>query len=167
MTARRPNYRLAKIHRSYTVSEVARLFEVHRNTVFSWIKGGLQVCDDRRPVLILGRHLSEFLQAKRSKRRHTCPPGHIYCVRCRVPVAPAGVMADLLPRSATTADLQGICPTCEAMVYRRVSLAGLDAAKGNLDVRLPEALQHIGDSSTPSVNSDFRQGARDGDKTQP
>lgn len=160
MTTRRPNYRLAKIHRSYTVSEVARLFEVHRNTVLSWIKGGLQVCDDRRPILILGRHLSEFLQAKRSKHRHTCAPGQIYCVRCRVPVSPAGAMVDLLPQTVTTADLMGICPTCEAMVYRRVSLARLDAAKGNLDVRLPEALQHIGDSSTPSVNSDFKQGTQ-------
>ena len=161
MATRRPNYRLAKIHRSYTVAEVARLYEVTRNTVHAWInKEGLQVCDDRRPYLILGRHLSEFLQAKRNKHRHKCAPGQIYCVRCRVPVAPAGAMVDLLPKTASTADLQGICPTCEAMVYRRVSVARLDAVKGILDVRLPEALQHIGDSSSPSVNSDFKQGAQ-------
>ena len=160
MATRRQNYRLAKIHRSYTAPEVARLYGIHRNTVFNWIKEGLQVCDDRRPVLILGRHLFEFLKAKRTKHRHTCAPGQIYCVRCRVPVAPAGAMVDLLPKSATTADLQGICPTCEAMVYRRVSVARLDAVKGILDVRLPEALQHIGDSSSPSVNSDFKQGAQ-------
>lgn len=160
MATRRQNYRLAKIHRSYTVPEVARLYGIHRNTVFNWIKEGLQVCDDRRPILILGRHLFEFLKAKRNKHRHTCAPGQIYCVRCRVPVAPAGAMVDLLPKTATTADLQGICPTCEAMVYRRVSVARLDAVKGILDVRLPEALQHIGDSSSPSVNSDFKQGAK-------
>ncbi len=167
MTTRRLNYRLAKIHRSYTVPEVVRLYGVHRNTVFHWIKDGLQVCDDRRPILILGRHLSEFLRARRKKRRHTCGPGQIYCVRCRVPVLPAGAMVDLLPRSPKTADLMGICPTCEAMVYRRVSLARLDAVKGVLDVRLTEALQHIVDSGSLSVNSDFRQGVQNHGKTQP
>lgn len=33
MGKRHPNPRLAKIHRSYTVEEVAGVFGVHRNTV--------------------------------------------------------------------------------------------------------------------------------------
>lgn len=159
MRTRRPNHRLAKIHRSYTVFEVARLFGVHRNTVFCWIKDGLQVCDDARPILILGRHLFDFLQARRNKHRHRCEPGQIYCVRCRLP--PAGKMADLLPRTAKTADLQGICPNCEAMIYRRISLRRLDLVTGSLEVREPEAPQHLGDIASPSVNSDFKQGAQD------
>jgi hypothetical protein len=46
--------------RCYSVEEVARLFLLHKNTVRTWIKGGLETIDDQRPQLILGRHLSRF-----------------------------------------------------------------------------------------------------------
>ena len=54
MSKRHPNPRLAKIHRNYTVEEVASLFGVHRNTVREWVKRGLPTSDDQRPMLILG-----------------------------------------------------------------------------------------------------------------
>ena len=63
MGVRHPNHRLAKIHRNYTVDEVANLFAVHRNTVRQWIKSGLPTTDSRRPLLILGRDLVAFLKA--------------------------------------------------------------------------------------------------------
>ena len=40
---RHPNYRLVKIHHSYTVEEIARLFGSHRNTVRRWLKLGLRL----------------------------------------------------------------------------------------------------------------------------
>jgi hypothetical protein len=44
--------------RSYTIDEVTRTLEVHRNTVRHWIKAGLPVIDDKRPILILGSDLA-------------------------------------------------------------------------------------------------------------
>ena len=70
MAQRLPNPRLAKIHRNYTVEEVARLYGVHRNTVRQWIKrDGLPICDDGRPVLILGGELAAFLTRKRTRNK--------------------------------------------------------------------------------------------------
>ena len=54
MSKRHPNPRLAKIHRNYTVEEVAGLYGVHRNTVREWVRRGLPTIDDRRPMLIVG-----------------------------------------------------------------------------------------------------------------
>jgi hypothetical protein len=42
MAHTRLNPRRAKLHRSYTVEETARLFGVHRNTVRAWLKQGLK-----------------------------------------------------------------------------------------------------------------------------
>ena len=140
MPTRRPNYRLVKIHRTYSVEEAAALFGAHRNTVRSWIKAGLSTTDQRRPILIRGQALSDFLQARRAKNKQTCQPGECYCVRCRVPRSPAGDMADYQPLTDTSGNLMGICPVCEAMMYRRVNLGRLEQVRGNLQVTMPQAL---------------------------
>jgi hypothetical protein len=101
MSKRHPNARIAKIHRNYTVEEVANLFGVHRITVREWVKWGLPTSDDRRPMLILGADLVVFLRARRVEDKRTCQSGKMYCVRCRAPRAPAGDMADYLPVTPT------------------------------------------------------------------
>ena len=156
MRKRHPNPRLAKIHRNYTVDEVAHLFGVHRNTVREWVKRGLPTNDGKRPMLILGRDLVAFLTARRAKNKRTCQPGEIYCVRCRAPRAPAGEMVDYVPVTATLGNLVAICSACETMMYRRVSLAKLEHVRGILDITMPQALEHIGESAQPTVNSDLR-----------
>lgn len=155
MSKRHPNPRLAKIHRNYTVDEIANLYAVHKNTVRAWVKSGLPTSDDRKPLLILGRDLMAYLQAKRVKNKQTCQPGQIYCVRCRVPKAPGGDMAEYQPLTPTSGNLIGICPSCNSMMYRRVNLAKLAEVSANLDLTLPQAHLHIRESLNPSVNSDL------------
>ncbi len=62
MAKRRPNYRQVKIHRSYSVEEIASLFGTHKNTVRAWVKAGLPTSDGKRPMLILGVDLAAFLR---------------------------------------------------------------------------------------------------------
>lgn len=156
MNKRHPNPRLAKIHRNYTVEEVAKLFDVHRNTVREWIKRGLPICDSKKPMLILGRDLAEFIQARRTKNKQTCQPGEMYCVRCRSPKAPAGDMAEYHPVNESLGNLIAICPDCEAIMNRRVSLAKLNQIRGQLDISMPQALQHINERHQPCLNSDLK-----------
>jgi len=59
------NPRLAKIHRSYTVDEIADLYAVGKNTVRHWIKQGLPACDSKRPMLVLGSELNFFHEKRR------------------------------------------------------------------------------------------------------
>lgn len=140
MPTRRPNYRLAKIHRSYTVEEAATLLGAHRNTVRRWIKTGLPTLDQNRPILIRGQALSDFLKSRREKNKQICQPGEMYCLRCRVPRSPAGDMADYQPLTDTLGNLSGICPVCDAMIYRRVNPTRLEQVRGKLHVTIPLAL---------------------------
>lgn len=156
MGKRSPNPRLAKIHRSYTVEEVASLYGIHRNSVRQWIKSGLTTSDTRRPTLILGRDLAVFLQRRRIFNKRPCQPGQIYCMRCRAPQAPAGGIADYQAYTATTGNLVGICPVCESMMNRRVNFAKLAQVSGSLEVSLAQALRHIDESTQPSVNCDLK-----------
>jgi hypothetical protein len=64
-------------------------------------------------------------------------------------------MADYQPLTSTLGNLIGMCPKCEAMMYRRISLDRLEQVRGKLEVTLPQALPHIDESAQPSVNSDL------------
>ena len=158
MRKRRPNFRLVKIHRNYTVEEAARQLGTHKNTVRAWVKAGLPTCDTKRPTLILGRELAAYLQARRAKNKRPCQPGEIYCVRCRAPKQPAGDMAEYQPITASLGSLIGICPDCERMIYRCASRAKLPEIQGKLDITFSEAERRVSETDTPIVNSDFSQG---------
>jgi hypothetical protein len=155
MGYRHPNPRLVKTHRNYSVEDIARLFGVHKNTVRTWLKQGLATIDDRRPMLILGRELSRFLQERRQKAKQSCGPGRIYCVACRAPKVPAGQMADCTIVSALAGNLCGICPDCNRLIYRRVNLAKIEAIRDELEITFTQPPARIEESAFRSVNCDF------------
>jgi hypothetical protein len=156
MRKRHPNHRLVKIHRSYTVEEIAELFAIHKNTVRNWVKGGLATSDHKRPILILGIDLAAFLKARRTKNKRPCKSGEIYCVRCRAPKFPAASMAEYVPVTEKFGNLVAICPDCGAIMNRRVSLARIGHMCGGMDISFPQALEHLVESAKPTVNSDSR-----------
>mgnify|MGYP000084720048 CR=1 FL=1 len=155
--AKRLNPNLVKIHRNYTVEEIAHLFSVHKNTVRLWVKDGLSINDNKRPLLILGAELKAYLQAKRQSNKRRCQPFEIYCVRCRSPQVPAENMVDFEPINSTTGRLIGLCPHCGCIINKFFSIAKLDQIKDKLDITLPKALKHINESTNPLLNSDFKK----------
>lgn len=158
MRRRHPNHRLVKIHRSYTVEEIAKLFDIHKNTVRHWVKEGLAAIDDKRPMLILGHTLISYLQVRRLKNKQTCKPGELYCVRCRAPKTPAGEMAEYNPITEKFGNLVAICPNCNSLMNRRVSLSRIEEFSGKVDISFPVAFQHIRERIKPTVNSDLIEG---------
>ncbi len=143
MRKRHPNHRLVKIHRNYTVEDIANLFGIHKNTVRNWVKDGLATIDEKRPMLILGVELEAFIKERRAKNKQSCKPGQLYCVRCRFPKFPAGDMADYAHVTEKLGNLIAICPDCDSIMNRRVSLARIGEVGGNMDITFPKELQHI------------------------
>ena len=167
MAKRYPNHRLVKRHRCYSVEEIADLLGKHKNTVRAWMKKGLAVIDNQRPMLIHGYDLITFLKKQRGKNKQHCKPGELYCVRCRAPKYPAENMADYSPVTDKFGNLKAICPDCNSIMNRRVSWLKIKTVCENLDVSFPKDQQHITETFNPSVNSDLRKGEQDHEKTQP
>lgn len=138
MARHRPDRRRIKIHLSYTVDGAARTVGTGKPTVRRWIKAGLPVVDGRKPALIRGVDLLEFLKA-RAKPKHTCPPGWAYCVKCRASHRPDGGMAEFVHLTPTNGNLRGLCPVCGTMMHRRTTLKHLEQISGLLDVTIVEA----------------------------
>jgi hypothetical protein len=123
------------------------MLRVHKNTVRAWIRRGLPIFDRKRPILINGLDLFNFLTAERNKSKQRCEIGQLYCVKCRVAKAPALAMADYIPVTVTAGNLRGLCPDCDTFIHRRTSLARLSAIRGNLEIAFPQGMERIGDSS--------------------
>jgi hypothetical protein len=151
---RYPNPRLVKIHRSYTVEEVARILRKHKNTVRAWIKKGLQPIDGRRPTLVHGLELVKFLRCRRMTGKQPCPPGYMYCLKCRSPKQPAACMVDYLPINDTSGNLRALCPDCGKFMHRRASLAKLNLVGAGLDIAFPQAASRLRESPAPCLNCD-------------
>lgn len=158
MGYRHPNPKLVKIHRSYSVEDVSRLFKVHKNTVRNWLKQGLKPIDDQRPTLIRGPELVRFVTERRARSKQKCGAGQIFCLPCRAPKLPAGKFADLVPISNATGSLCGICPDCSRLIYRRVNLQKLAEVRGELDTRITQAPRRIEETTNPIVNCDSTEG---------
>ena len=132
-----------KIHRSYTVQEITVLFGVHKNTVLNWVKNGLPVIDNKRPMLIHGLDLRAFLKKQRKKNKQTCKPGELYCVKCRVPKLPAVGMVDFKTINEKIGHLKAICPDCNSIMNRRVRMAEIEQVCIDFGFTLPIAQRHI------------------------
>lgn len=153
---RHPNYRLVKLHRNYSVDEIARLFSIHKNTARMWIRGGLQTIDGKRPILILGQELIRFLRNRRATKKQPCLAGEMFCLRCRQPKVPAAGMIEYHPRTETTGNLTGLCPDCHTVMHRMIAKAQVQAFREKMDVLFPQALPRLREIIQPSLNSDLR-----------
>ena len=153
----RCNPNLAKINRSYTYEEAAKIFGVHKNTIAAWEKQGLVVLREKKPYLVLGAHLREFLSARKEKSRRTCKLHEAYCVRCRAPREPSDRYVEYLPISESKGRLVGLCPTCATLINKFVSVDWLSRNPDVFDVALPAGMEHITGRVNSFQNCDFKQ----------
>lgn len=154
MPAKRINPRLAKLHRSYSTTELASLLSVHKHTVRAWLKHGLPQVDGTRPILILGSEFQDWWSKKRKATKRPLQPGQFYCLKCRQPKAPALGMVEYAASNATTGNLKAMCETCGTMMHRRARLADLSTKMPVLDVQRREAAASIRERAHPCLNYD-------------
>lgn len=119
MPSRRANPNAVKMHRSYSISELAQRLSVHKNTVANWQRNGLTPIDAKRPLLFQGAVVREFLAKRYASRKCPCPPGTIYCFRCREPRRPALGMVEYVAHGPETGNLHAMCEVCETLMHRR------------------------------------------------
>lgn len=154
MTRRRINPQLAKLHRSYSVEEIAVTFGVHKNSVRSWIKKGLPTVDKSRPILVLGSVLRKWLSARRKSAKRPCPPGTIYCLKCREPRPPALGMIEYKPINSVFGDLGALCSDCNTVMHRRTRRETIATVMPDMEVQIREGSSSISERPAPSLNCD-------------
>ncbi|MBC2666581.1 DNA-binding protein [Novosphingobium flavum] len=154
MPARRVNPYRVKLHRSYSVPELADCLGVHKNTVRHWQRDGLTAIDGIRPALFAGSATRTFLLTRQTSRKRPCPPGTIYCFKCRAPQPPALGMVEFIPGIATTGNLMALCDACGTPMHRRANAAKIGTIMPGLAVQIRQAPPRLLERACPSLNCD-------------
>ncbi|MEM7701609.1 MAG: helix-turn-helix domain-containing protein [Pseudomonadota bacterium] len=149
---KRINPRLAKLHRSYSVTELAKVLGVHKRTVREWIKKGLPLVDGAKPALILGSEFQAWWGNQRKAKKRPCKPGQMYCLKCRAPKAPALAMVEYAATNAATGNLKALCETCGTLMHQRIRLSRIPARMPGMDVQITQAPSSIVELAHPSLN---------------
>lgn len=147
-----------RLHQPYLVEDAARAMGVCKGTMRRWIKEGeLRVIDGRRPTMVLGRDLKALAEKRRTKGKQPCPPGWLYCLKCRTPRPPALGRVEFIGGRGRGGNLKARCGTCGTIMNRRCRADRIAAAMPNLDVSVTHAPEHIGKCHQLSLNADSKK----------
>lgn len=149
---KKPSPNLIKKHLVYDPFDAAEALGLHRQTIIRWIKDqGLPADTSTRPWLIRGADLKSFLGQRRANGKCQLALHQIYCLPCRAPQTPDGLLAEYWHRTARTGSLVGSCPSCGRLMYKAIRRADLEAIRAKLDVTVKQADARIVSQSNPSV----------------
>ncbi len=123
-------YQLSKIKSShyYTFLEISELLGVHVRTVQGWHKDGLNVLDEnRRPFLVEGKSLIEYLKRKRAARRTPLQPDESYCVKCKAARKGSAGTQEIITTGKTLGEnakqviIRAKCEKCGCSIWKYTS----------------------------------------------
>ena len=151
----RPNFRAAKIHRTYTVGEAAKLLGVHRNTIRRWLKeNGLKKLDDQKPTIIAGVEIVRF-GASRRTIKYPCQLTEAFCFRCREPKKAALAACEIVGVTDTGCNIRLLCATCATVMHKVVPWRKMRLLASEYDVSTSLNIRRLIERRAPSANVHF------------
>ncbi|WP_050605477.1 hypothetical protein [Ruegeria sp. 6PALISEP08] len=123
LMAKYPNPMLVKASRTYDVLEATRALGRTPATIRNWIKDGLVVLASRKPYLILGQAIRDYIRAKSASRKKALSQDEIYCLSCRAGRRPLDMAVTRHFQTSKTCRINGICNACGAPMSRIISLS--------------------------------------------
>lgn len=72
----------------YSIDDTSILYDIHPQTAQKWLSGGLKKIDNKKPTLIYGNHIKQFLGKLNDKAKVPTEFDEIYCFHCKAPHKP-------------------------------------------------------------------------------
>lgn len=121
--SKRVNPMAVKASLTYTVGEAALALGKTPATIRSWIRDGLPVMSSRKPYLISGAAIREYLRARYKAAKRPLAPDQLFCPGCGVGRRPLDMAATVAPLTKRTSLLKSICSHCGGTSTRMISSA--------------------------------------------
>ncbi len=113
----------------YSIEELCKLYNVHRNAVTNWLHSGLSKSDSHRPYLFRGAEVKRYHNAQRSKSRAKLKQGEFNCPTCKMAGFPEP--ETLTFRTTSTGRLMALaaCPCCGGVLPKLLNATECDKLK--------------------------------------
>ena len=101
---------------SYTIKEIVVCLNVSEKTCLRWIESGLPIVPGgKKPILILGSEIKDFLRKKDSKKKIKLKRSEFYCLTCKTArTAKRGTIKRLVKQKI------GVCRVCIGKMSRTI-----------------------------------------------
>ena len=116
--------RLVHSRRTYTLREAAVILGMSYFGIKKWVPKGLKSLGGK-PALFLGSEIIGFIDSRRKTRSRPTTPGTLYCMRCKVPRAPAGALLEYVSRNDNVGRVSGTCDVCGVRISQTANLKKL------------------------------------------
>lgn len=99
---------------NYTIKEISDCLDISEKTCLRWIENGLSIVSgSKKPILIIGSEIKDFLRKKDSKKRTKLKRNEFYCLTCKAARnAKRGSIKNLQGRKTA------LCPVCSGKMCR-------------------------------------------------
>jgi hypothetical protein len=118
---KRSNPMAVKAALTYDINEAALALGKTPATIRNWIKDGLTVMSSRKPYLILGAAIQEYLRAKYKAAKRPLGPDQLFCPSCGAGRRPLAMAVTISPMASSTSLLRGVCASCQGGCTRMIA----------------------------------------------
>lgn len=153
---RKYNTNLIKETLSYSVKDITELFGIHKRTIQQWFKEGLPKIDSKKPYLVLGINLKDFIKKKQQNRKKKCKENEFYCCKCREPRKSWNNFVDVKILNEKILLIVGICSQCNITINKIFSIKKLAEIKEIFMVQKIHNKDILG-FINPIVNTDLKE----------
>lgn len=119
--SKRANPMAVKAALTYEIGEAAAALDKNPATIRNWIKDGLPIMSSKKPYLISGAALREYLRAKYKAAKSPLGPDELFCLFCKAGRTPHAMSVTINALTGKTSLLKGQCSHCGAPATRMVS----------------------------------------------
>jgi hypothetical protein len=119
------NYKLIESNRSYSTEKIKKLIGIHEQTIREWIKEGNLECVSKKPILIYGAVLKEFIKNKNESHKKTLNFNEFKCLKCKAISIPKDNQISIYHNKNGSIRATGICQNCNnefSKLYKKNSI---------------------------------------------
>jgi hypothetical protein len=115
---RKHNTRYININYYYTMQDIVSMFNVNKRTVYAWFSCGLKVYSNKKPYMVFGVDLKQFLENRNIKYKINTKPYELACFRCKKATIPSNNEISIILYNKKIIHIKAYCNICNCKVNK-------------------------------------------------
>ncbi|MBQ6736619.1 MAG: hypothetical protein IJQ90_04005 [Alphaproteobacteria bacterium] len=114
----------------YNLNEIGNITNRSEKTVREFIKDSLKTIDNKKPFLVRGYDLIEFLKRKNIKKQHRTNFDEMFCLKCRETRTPKSKQIQIQQKeSISFISTRALCSRCGTIMNKAYKISDFDQLK--------------------------------------